>query len=304
MKQKYTDVRFGAPALQMLTRIMGVVESYQRQGYRLTLRQLYYQLVARDIIPNRLQSYQKICDLLTRGRLGGYIDWNAIEDRGRAPKMASEFDDLSDLVESAKASFRLPRWNNQEEYVELWTEKDALTSILWPIAHKYHIRLIVNKGYSSTSAMYAAHRRFDDHEDKECTMLYLGDHDPSGLDMDRDIGARLETFGVDWVDVQRIALTKEQINEFAPPPNPAKIADPRATGYIAEHGAISWEVDALQPQDLVALIEGEIESHLDLDKFNAVIEKEERLKRWLTTQLKDSPEFHESVEEDEEAEEE
>jgi len=249
-------------------------------AYRLTLRQLYYQLVSRNIITNEERSYKNLSRAVTRARLAGILDWDAIEDRVRQPDFPPEFNNLKDLVEAALRSYRLPRWDGQEYYAELWVEKDALASVLRPLARKYHVVLMVNRGYSSASAMYDAAKRFLDHRDQDCTLFYLGDLDPSGEDMVRDISDRLAEFNAD-VQVEKIALTMEQVQEHQPPPNPAKITDPRAADFIARYGHESWEVDALPPAVLEQLISEKIESVLDLTLYSGVIQKEERDKRLL-----------------------
>ena len=282
MKEKFKDVRIKGKAQLYLDKINIIIKAYQDKGYKLTLRQLYYQLVSNDLISNQTTEYANLSDILTRARMGGFVDWDAIEDRVRIPRKSSEWEDLGGLVDSACSSYRLPRWQDQDYYIELWTEKDAIAGILLPITKKYHITLIVNRGYSSVTAMYDASKRFIAHEDKKCLLLYLGDHDPSGLDMDRDITHRLEEFGAD-IRYQRIGLTWDQIQSYRPPPNPAKVSDPRADKYIEQFGEQSWEVDALPPEVLHKLVETMIQRNMDLNKYNDWIAKEnfdkERLKQ-------------------------
>lgn len=296
-REKFKEVNFNPARTDLLEKVNRVIGQYRRLGYKITLRQLYYQLVARGIIPNTKSDYNKLGDLLSDARMGGYVDWNSIEDRGRVPKRHGEWTSLEDILDSVQSSFRLPRWEHQENYVELWSEKDALASVLQPITDHYHINLVINKGYSSTSAMYFASKRLEDavEQGKDITILYLGDHDPSGLDMDRDIRDRMEVFQIEGLDVRRIGLTMAQVRMLNPPPNPAKITDPRAEGYIAEHGDISWEVDALPPEELDRLVRDSIEALTDMDYYNRVIAQEERLKGWLLNQIEDAEEYTEEV---------
>lgn len=301
MKKAFKEWNPKPQTVRLLSRIMDVVERFQSAGYRLTLRQLYYQLVAKDIIANRVQEYNKIGDILGNARLAGLVDWKAIEDRVRRPQKASEWDSIPELMESAFASFRLPRHQDQDNHIELWTEKDALTSVLKPITDNYHVTLMVNRGYSSISAMYDAYRRLQRMRGtgKACVILYLGDHDPSGLDMDRDINERLNYLFGTSVEFERIGLTMEQIDELNPPPNPAKVTDPRAQNYIAEHGESSWEVDALNPEDLNRIVKEAIERYMDMDKYQAWKDKEERDKERLRDII-DSIDWDEETDEDDE----
>jgi hypothetical protein len=280
----------------LLTKILQIVKAYQAQGIKLTNRQLYYQLVASDIIPNAVEVYKRICTFLTDARYAGLIDWESIEDRGRVPEKHSEWDSVKDLIRSAVASYRLPRWNDQEYYVELYCEKQAMESVLKPIADKYHIFFGYNKGYSSASTMYDLSKRVKEQiqDGKKVIVLYLGDHDSSGLDMIRDIRERLVEFlikGDDPVDVDDdgnvaldvvpLALNMTQIKKYNPPPNPAKISDPRAKWYISKYGQMSWELDALKPEVLRDIAEAGILEYIDVDKYNAWIKLESEQKKAL-----------------------
>lgn len=300
MKECFRDKAFSSSKLDRIELINEIIEDYAAQDLALTLRQLYYQLVSRDVIPNQEREYKNLGKLLSDARLAGLVDWDAIEDRVRRPVQWAEFDEVQDCVDDAVRHFRLPRWNGQEEYVELWVEKDALANVLQPIAAKWHVTMMVNRGYSSQSAMYAAAQRFingtnqswhDDartvaNADRRGTLLYLGDHDPSGEDMVRDVKDRLEMLGVYGLGVHKLALTMEQVQHFNPPPNPAKLSDSRASGYVAKHGSSSWEVDALPPRELTRIIEEAIKGCVDVDLMNKIIAEEDRQKAALKKAMK------------------
>lgn len=275
MKRSFITPAFRADKLETIAQANEIIETYQAQGYRLTLRQLYYQFVSRNLLRNTERSYKNLGTAISDGRLAGLIDWDAIEDRVRVPRRPSEWSDIESLVESAVAAYRLDRWAGQENYCELWVEKDALAGVLEPIANEYHITLMVNRGYSSQSAMYGASLRFRNpkHFEKDKYLFYLGDHDPSGEDMVRDVRDRLSMFGAE-VNVEKLALTMEQVEEYNPPPNPAKMTDSRAQAYVDEHGSSSWEVDALPPDVLERIIRERIDEALDRDKMDEVIERE------------------------------
>lgn len=261
-----------------------IIENYLGQGLRLTLRQLYYQLVTVNAITNEEKSYKRLGKLLSDARLAGLVDWDAIEDRIRRPSVPLEFRDLNHRVESALANYRLDRWESQPCYIELWVEKDALAGVLAPLGQEFHVTLMVNRGYSSQSAMYEAAERFRGHQEASCILLYLGDHDPSGEDMVRDIQNRLNIFGVE-VDVRKLALTMDQVQQYNPPPNPAKQTDSRFNGYEAKFGNQSWEVDALPPPVLAQLVRDAIEAQRDDDAYQDILDREaedkERLRKAL-----------------------
>lgn len=173
--------------------IVEIVEDYRQQGYRLTLRQLYYQLVTKNYIPNHDTAYKKISSLKDDLCYSGKLDWDLIEDRGRVPYLPYAVDGVDDAIKDTIDAYRLDRQKTQDVCVELWTEKDAISGILKRVTQKYHVKLCVNKGYTSSSAIYTAYNRFAEKikAGQKVIILYFGDHDPSGLDMVRDIEDRL-----------------------------------------------------------------------------------------------------------------
>lgn len=283
-KRAYIDKKFNAESLAKIETANEIIEKYLDMGLRLTLRQLYYQFVAHHDLPNNERSYKGLGKLISDGRLAGLVDWAAIEDRGRVAEEPRDWGSVKELVEVALDQFRLPRWAGQTSYVELWVEKQALAGVLEPVAQRNHITLMVNKGYSSQSAMYASAKRFLRNDVELNVLLYLGDHDPSGEDMVRDVRERLEMFGVELL-VHKVALTMAQVEEYDPPPNPAKLSDSRAAAYVRKHGDESWEVDALDPDTLVGLIQTEIDQYLDRDAMDEIIEREAAQVKQLRTLL-------------------
>ena len=267
---------------EQLEVINKIIEEYAEEGYTLTLRQLYYQLVSRDMIPNQDKEYDKLSRLLVKGRMAGIVDWDAIEDRLRVPYIPYSVEGIEDAIQDTIDQYRLDRMDDQDVYIELWVEKDALSGVLKRITKHYHIRLMVNRGYSSCSAMHDAYNRLrvQTRSGKKTHILYLGDHDPSGLDMIRDVKDRLNEFGV-YPKVKQIGLTMGQIKKYNPPTNPAKITDPRAKWYLAEYGDKSWEVDALNPKILHELVKKNVEKLIDIDLFNEKIKQEDKDKEKL-----------------------
>jgi hypothetical protein len=281
MKETFIDWKPNTESRHRLGQIGGVLTQYGQMGIKLTLRQLYYQLVSKNIIANQQREYKRLGDLLSKARLAGLIDWDVIEDRVRRPIRASQWSSIKSLVDSAVFSFRLPRWESQPCYLELWCEKDALSSVLEPICDDRHVTLMVNRGYSSSSAMYdAAGRITYAAKDRPAQIIYLGDFDPSGEDMVRDIRDRMKTFRTE-VEVTKLALNPDQIEQYKLPPNPAKMSDSRAQGFVDQHGSNSYEVDALPPEVLQRLVRTAIQQEMDADAYEEVIAEEQRLKETL-----------------------
>ena len=282
-KIQYKEISFRQKSLDLIELINSVIDEYSAQGYELTLRQAYYQLVARGYIENNERSYKNIGSLINDGRLAGLIDWNSITDRTRNLRNRAHWDQPQDVIYSAKYSYLLDKWEGQPNYVEVWVEKDALIDIVGQACRPLDTPHFSCRGYTSQSEMWSAAQRFIRQKNREARyIIHLGDHDPSGIDMTRDIQERLEMFGAD-VYVKRVALTMDQVTTYNPPPNPAKITDSRCGKYIDQYGEESWELDALEPQMLTKLITNEVTALRDDAIYQAICDREEAEKRELQT---------------------
>lgn len=253
-----------------------IIEDYDSQGYKLTLRQLYYQFVSKDLIPNNMKEYKKLGAIINDARLAGLIDWSAIEDRTRSMRGYYGNDSVSQAINHLRRSYKENKMDHQDTIVEVWVEKEALTGIIRTACYAWQLSFFACKGYPSQSSMHEAAQRHIRHQQdgKNVIVLHMGDHDPSGIDMTRDIEDRLSLFGSEC-EVRRIALNMDQINEFNPPPNPAKMTDSRASDYIHEFGDSSWELDALTPDQLNSLITDQIDDIYCMDTWEESLEKEQ-----------------------------
>lgn len=274
MKEKFIDWKPTGSSYALLVGILEILEEYREQGYKLTLRQLYYQLVSRDRIANKTSEYKRLGNIVSKARLSGHIDWSMIEDRVRIPAVNSHWDSPVDILKSAAESFYMPKWTDQDNYVEVWCEKDAVSNIIEPVCRKWDVIFMANRGYSSQTAMYDGFNRLVE-SGKPARVFYLGDHDPSGIDMTNDIRNRLGTFiycdaDIHYENVDRLALNMDQVERYNPPENPAKVTDSRYAKYVQIYGMSSWELDALEPSVLSAIVENAIFRFLDLDKFRKI----------------------------------
>lgn len=293
---KYSDYNPKQSARLLIDLANSILEDFDRQGYKLTLRQLYYQLVAKDVIENSQKSYDRVGKIISRARDAGMIDWKFIEDRTRVVQRHSHWDDGADFMRSVVPQYRHDLWQGQDTRVMVFVEKQALEQVVGRAASRWDVPYFANKGYlSSSSAWNVARNMMLLNEDKcqNWVILHLGDHDPSGIDMSRDIKERLENYarlsakdkdrGLKFleIEVRRIALNMDQVSEYDPPPNPAKQVDPRFKDYQEKFGDESWELDALQPSVINTLINDEIENIVD----NEMFEERETLQTEIRCQL-------------------
>jgi hypothetical protein len=300
--KKYRHINFKPETQLVVDEIVRIVESYREQGYQLTSRQLYYRFVALDLFPagrkwsrdandkwqrdengtvNAEPNYKWICSIIADARIAGLVDWNSIEDRTREPEIPKSWENPAEIVSACADQFQIDKWVDQPYRVEVWVEKDALEGIVEQVCRRLFVTSFSCRGYTSATAIWKAGQRLKQYAEAGQTpvILHLGDHDPSGVDMSRDIQKRVSLFMDEEYGslmFQRIALTREQIRQYRPPPNPAKVADSRAEAYIEEHGVNCWELDALEPAVLSTLIEEKVLNFRNEKKFKAKVKEEKQ----------------------------
>ncbi len=268
----FVPKNFRQNSIELIDFMNTLIKSYQDQGYTLTVRQLYYQLVARDVIPNDLNSYKRTAAIINDAKLAGLIDWDAIEDRTRDFIVRSRWRSVSSILDACVHSFHMNMWEDQDYQVYVIVEKEALVGVLERTCNTYDVPLLAARGYPSSSVLYDFAKNHIIHKpmDKQHMIIHLGDHDPSGIDMTRDLTERLNLLCGYPVNlaVERIALNYDQIEELRPPKNPAKDTDSRFEGYRKKFGESSWELDALSPQFLNELVETKINEFIDFDEWD------------------------------------
>lgn len=280
----YVGRDFRPDSLDVIAQAEAICAAYAQQGFDLTLRQLYYQFVSRDLIPNTDRSYKRLGSIVNDARLAGLLDWNYIVDRTRNVRSLSHWNDPPEIVRAVSNQFRHDKWADQPCRPEVWIEKDALVGVIEGVCQANDVAYFSCRGYTSQSEVWGAAQRLGQYmvKDQQPVILHLGDHDPSGIDMSRDIEDRLrlfldgDGFDPDDLEVRRLALNMDQVRQYDPPPNPAKLTDARAKGYIARHGASSWELDALEPTVLAALIQDAIHDVRAADLWTGAVAREER----------------------------
>ena len=276
--ETFIPKRFNAEHQAIIEHAVEMLEELQAGGWEVTLRSLYYYFVAEERwFPNTLQSYKRFGDIIGNGRLAGLIDWDLINDNVRTLEELPRWTDPQDIMVSVVNGYREDLWEGQEVRVHVRIEKDAQIGVVRPVCERWRVPFIACRGNSSLTEMYKAGKRFDE---ELCAglrpiVLYLGDHDPSGIDMTRDNVDRLSLFARNDIEVRRIALNRDQVDELNLPGNPAKLTDSRAGmrkdgsiipgSYIDLHGFESWEMDALRPRYVDQLIEREVTALIDME---------------------------------------
>lgn len=290
--------RFMSPQTQkVIVEAEAIIETYAAQGFDLTLRQLYYQFVARGLIENSEREYKRIGRVINDARMCGLIDWYHITDRTRFLRGLSHWSDPSEIVAASAAGFHIDRWEGQSYRPEVWIEKDALVGVISSVCNEYDVPFFSCRGYTSQSEMWRAAQRLAGYTE-ESVVIHLGDLDPSGVDMSRDIEDRLEVFG-NGARVERIALNEDQIEQYDPPPNPAKLTDSRSASYVCQFGYDSWELDALEPSVIAELVRSTIEQYIDAERWVERAGLEDKHRKTLSKVSAQWPDIVERLKEDE-----
>ena len=272
MKLAYVERTFYGKARTTIEKANEIIDEYAEQGFTLTLRQLYYQFVSRGLLLNTERHYKQLGDVINNGRLAGLVDWDAIEDRTRNLRRLPSWRNPAELLKDAAGQFRLDKWADQPYRPEVWIEKDALVGVIEGVCDELQVPYFPCRGYCSQSEMWAAAQRLGS-DRREAVIFYLGDHDPSGIDMSRDIEDRLRTFQAS-VRVERLALNIRQVRHYNPPPNPAKMTDTRASDYVRQFGHESWELDALEPAVIADLVRKAVTGLRDDDLWRQRVDEE------------------------------
>jgi hypothetical protein len=282
MKICYKEQRFQAKTKIVIDQANEIIGEYMAQGYRLTLRQLHYQFVARDLRANTEAAYKQLSKILSDARYAGLLDWSAIEDRGRPVHTQSHWRSPSDILRGAAYGYATDKWADQQYRPEVWIEKEALIGVIEPTCEKWDLSFFACKGYSSSSCAHEAAMRLREYANngQQPVILYLGDLDPSGEDMSRDVANRMDIFGVD-VKIKRLALNMDQVKRYNPPPQIVKKEDVRATKFIEKNGNSCWELDALGTDVLASLVDNAVSSLLNAQRWEQATARQEADRRQL-----------------------
>jgi hypothetical protein len=279
-----------AATLTVVEQANTIIEEYIAQIFRLTLRQLFYQFVARNLLTNTFNEYKRLGIIVRKARDGGLIDWQAIEDRTREVNTHTFWDNPAGIASAAAHQYREDLWARQKYRPEVWIEKEALLGVIEDVCTELRVPYFAHRGNNSQTLQCQAGQRFAEYLDQGLIplVLHLADHDPNGIDMTRDNVERLALYARAPIEVRRIALNLDQVRQYSPPPNFVKEADTRTSKYRERFGTDEcWELDALSPTVIANLIRTEIEALIDPKRWRAAIASEERGRKQIAAVAED-----------------
>lgn len=259
----------------------------------LTIRALHYQLVSIGMT-NTLQHYKRVVAAMEVARWDGLVDFEAFSDRDRGMVGETRFDEtnLEDKQDEAKnqiglwmRSYSKNRWENQPYYPEVLIEKKALEGVFAKPCRNWNVAVGACKGYPSLTFLFELSERFKEAErqGKAPVIIYFGDYDPSGEDIPRSIVDNLQKFGVQSVELRRVALMEKQVIEWKLPPAPAKETDSRTANW---DGLGQVELDAVKPEKLISMLNEAIENIFDPELYHKLIKIESEEREQFQAELK------------------
>lgn len=254
--RRYKEINFQPETMKVVEKANEIIARYEKRNRKMTLRQLYYQMVVENFFTNDDKNYDRLGNILSGARLAGLVSWTAIEDRTRYTRDNTMFESPAQAFAAVREQYMTDLWAGQPFRLIVGIEKDAMVGVIADICYELRVPFTSFRGYSSQSQQWRLGQQLARYvqQGQRPILLHLGDHDPDGVDMTRDNQERLSLFAGVPVQVVRLALNMEQVERFKPPPNPAKTASARYTAYRELHGESCWELDALKPEYIEQLL--------------------------------------------------
>jgi hypothetical protein len=247
------------------TRLIDAAAEILEAEHPMTVRQCFYRLVSVGVIANSVADYRRVSQILTTARNDGRINFSSIVDRSRQNYATSTWTDLKEFGECVLYSYRRDNWQDQSNYVEIWTEKDAIIGSIQAVANEWAVTIRAQRGFNSTTCAHAIAKSFfgKNAAGKHVKVFYLGDWDASGAAIEDDVSRRVRDYGSGPFSIVRLAIHKADISKFNLPPLRVKSSDPRASEFVRRHGTEAVELDALPPTALRARLQKAISNEVE-----------------------------------------
>jgi hypothetical protein len=239
----------------------------------LTIRGCFYRVMSRGLVPKTEAGYGRVQREVLKMRRRGALPYNWIADGTRYRVKPASYSSVDRALDALASSYRRDLWDNQGVHVEVWVEKDAITSVISSVTAPWDVPIFVARGFASETFLYSTAQDII-YDDKPAVIYQLGDHDPSGLVAWQHTKDRLQEFAPDIeFEFERLAVTPEQIDEYDLPTRPTKKSN-HSKGFEGE----SVEVDAVPSTILRELVGDAIESWIDQDalRLTRTVEANER----------------------------
>jgi hypothetical protein len=265
-----------------------ILRAYQEEGQiGMTVRHFYYKLLSAGAIRllegrnnSAKNAYNYVSRLLTDARLNAQLPWGAVVDPGRRAFTHWGYKSIAQYIRTeSHSSFRADIWLGQPRRLEVWVEKDAMAEFVNAVARQYRVPVYVAKGYGSATVIHDAAERYG--SGRGWTLLYAGDFDPSGLDIERNLYATLRAHGA-RPQIHRVALQQEDTLRL---PSVAALAlkekDSRTKQFVADYGEDQkgYELDAMPGGQLRQKLHDALALYLDLDELDRMLELERAVRR-------------------------
>lgn len=284
MKERFIDRRFSIPSTGIIEAANAIINDGLSKGISLSMRQVYYAMVRKGAIENKQSEYKRLASIMSDARLAGLTDWDSIEEQMRGLRTVPSYPNAGEFMRHLASQYAEDLWASQPNYCEVWVEKEGLIGTIERACEQYRVPYVATRGYASQSGLYEAGRRLRDvlEREKQVWIFYLGDHDPHGLEMSRDLAARLKLFArSEKIRVERVALSQAQIAYYDLPADPVPITDVRLKEYAEQFGTKGWELEAFPAAELRALIVSSIANIIEPEAFRSAEASEAKTREFL-----------------------
>ncbi len=282
MKIQYTTKRFQKKTLKRIEAVNIILNEYAKQGYQMTVRQLFYQMVSREIIPFDNREYDKLITLISNGRNAGLIDWKDIVDRSRDPYQVPIFNSVSDALQQTADNYHIDIWEGMPVKPVIWFEKAGLSQIIGQVAAKYNLEYMSTRGENSLTWLHEVSQQQD------TIILYLGDHDAHGVQISDGMAAKVKMYSDGAVDFKRIGISLKQGYDIQAPKIPLKDVSNLSFDYRKRFGCeFGYEIDAFNPKQLLQLIDDEVKTFIGVapQTFEVNMKKQEQQRKKILQEV-------------------
>lgn len=237
------------------------------------MRGVFYRAVSRGLVAKTEREYKNtVARKLAEMRESNELPWRWIVDNSRWSRKPVTHSSLEIMLARSHDMYRRALWDNQDAYVEIWVEKDAISGIFYEVTSQWDVPLMVTRGYPSLTFIYQAAEVIEA-QVNPAYIYYFGDYDPDGLNIFETVQRKIQERTSSWVHIHHMAVTPQQVVQYELPTRPTK----KTARGAAKFGSLSVELDAMPTKVLKQIVEACITRHIDPEALEAteMAEREE-----------------------------
>lgn len=280
--------------LPLLNAALDVINKY-REFWPLSIRQIHYRLLGSTAplrhaskpdskYVNNSNSYKSLAELLARARVEGRFPWDSIDDETRPEDLNNDFWNVAEFADAHikrfMSGYQRNRQQSQPAHIEIVAEKLTVRTILEDIAADHSIPISFSRGHNGPTMKRKIAERFRRSKKDTLILLVVSDLDPAGEAIIQNFRDDFEDdhgIPASCIEVYRAGLNMSRVEELSLTPS-SDIEEKNVStkaAYEAKYGTTdAYELEAMEPEDLRNALMDDIDSVLDIDAYNAELERE------------------------------